>query len=155
MHLNSLSEKKKKLAEEAASLERRLQELTAETQSLQARLNSARGGLAVLSELEAEEAALPSKRATDSLLQIPSIKLRDAVLKAATALKRFTREDLEQWIRSNYPQVQFNKKSVDGPLRDLMTAANVVVLRRNTGNKIPAIYGFKEPTGGGSKQPSA
>jgi hypothetical protein len=154
MHLNSLSEKKKKLADEAVSLERRLQELTTETQSVQARLNSARGGLAVLSELEAEEASVPSKRATESLLQIPAIKLREAVLKAATALKRFTREDLEQWIRSNYPQLQFNKKSVDGPLRNLMTAANVVVLRRNTGNKIPAVYGFKEPAGGGNKQPS-
>lgn len=154
MHLNYLTEKKAKLAADVSSIERRLQELTAETESLQAKLNAARGGLAVLSELEAEQTSLPSKRATDTLLQIPAIKLRDAIDRATTALRRFSREDLEQWIRSNYPQVEFSKKSVDGPLRALMANGKVVVLRRNTGNKIPAIYGLNEPTEGGSEQPT-
>jgi chromosome segregation ATPase len=154
MNLNSLAEKKTKLEAEVSSLERRLQELTAETESVQAKLNGARGGLAVLTELVAEQISLPSRRATDTLLQIPAIKLRDTIERATTALRKFSREDLEQWIRSNYPQVQFSKKSIDGPLRGLMAAGKVVVLRRNTGNKIPAIYGLKEQAEGANKQPN-
>jgi len=98
----------------------------------------------MLSDLEILLAAASPKRSTENFLQIPVVKLGETVLKAAVALKKFTRQDLDQWIRSNYPHLEFNKKSVDGPLRDLMTAGKVVMLRRNTGNKIPAVYGLKE-----------
>jgi hypothetical protein len=140
----NLEEMKSKLNEDVGNWERRLQELLVETRYAEAKLSEARGGLLVISKLEAEQVPLSSKRNAESLLQIPAVKLVDAVRKATVALKRFTRDDLEEWIRSNYPQLQFSKKSVDGPIRELMADGAVVILRRNTGNKIPAVYGLKE-----------
>ena len=147
MHLN-IPEKKARLEVEVASLERRLQEARANVESLEADLNKARGGLAVLAELETEQASAPSRRNTEHLLQIPAVRLGDAVGKATTALQKFTRDDLEQWIRSNYPQLQFSSKSIDGPLQELRADGAVVMLRRNTGNKVQAIYGVKGTSAG-------
>jgi hypothetical protein len=109
-------------------------------------LNSARGGLAVLNELEAEH----TNHSTETLLQLPDVTLRQALHDAAAALKQFTRPELQRWIQSKYPQMRFKAKSMYSPLEDLVTAGKVVMLRRNNGNRVPAVYGLKESAEGQS-----
>lgn len=140
MQVNQLVEKKAKVEAEISSLERRLQELADETDSIRDKLNSARGGLAILNELEAEH----TNRSTETLLQLPEVTLRQAIHDAAGALKQFTRPELQRWIQSKYPQMRFKARSLYTPLEDLVTAGKLVMLRRNSGNKVPAVYGFKE-----------
>lgn len=147
MNLNSLTEKQARLAAEVSSLEQRLQELAAETQSVQAKWNVARGGLAVLSELEAEQ----NDRSSETLLQFPGLNLRTAIHKAAGALKKFTLREIEEWIRSKYPHLKFKAKSIYFPMDDLVAAGKVVTLRRRNG-KMPAVYEFKEQARRGDKK---
>jgi hypothetical protein len=137
-----LKDRIEELEKAMVMLEQRHASLLGDLKNAEAELNQARGRLFELRRLDEEQALAAAKRNPEAFLQIPSIKLADAVEKAAVALRQFKREDLEDWIRSNYPQMQFSRKSVDRPMRDLMAAGKIILLRPNTGNKIPAIYGW-------------
>jgi hypothetical protein len=144
MQVNKVVEKKAALEGEISTLENRLQELAVEADSIRSRLQAARGGLAVLNELEAEQ----TDRSSESLLGLPVVTLREAIHDGAGALKKFTCSELERFIQSKYPHLQFKTKSMYFPLDALVKTGEVTILRPHRGKRAPTVYGVKESAEG-------
>jgi hypothetical protein len=98
-----------------------------------------RGNLQLIEELIAKVPRSTTPSVAARLMAEPQLKLHDLVKAQARLLRQFTKGDLWNGIKQEAPHANFEKKSIDKPLRDLLVKGNVKELRRGIGNQ-PHVY---------------
>ncbi len=132
-----------------SDLETRRVQVAEELKRLELRMEFLRGQLAAFDEIEGSplnesSANSPSASAAKQLLSTPPISVGKAILQGMIALREFTKADVIKWVRSTHPLLKFSDRSWGRPLRDMMDKGEVVLLRKNAGNKTQAVYGLKK-----------
>lgn len=120
-------------------------ELIDEIKAVERRLGLLREMFKLVKRLEADTASNGESSGLDveGLLRGPAVTVREAVRAAATAMRKFTRPSLVEWIKTNHPTLEFSPKSVDRPLNEMVDKGEVVILKKNIGRKSHAVYGLK------------
>jgi hypothetical protein len=122
------------------------QQVADELRTLELRMEFLRGQLAALDDIEGgsvldKDSSVPTT--AKQLLGTPSISIGKAIRQGMIALHEFTKDDVLEWVRSTYPTLKFSDRSWGRPLREMMDQGKVVCLKKNVGNKTPAVYGLK------------
>ncbi len=117
-----------------------------ELKSVELRAEFLRGQLAILDELDgltpAPSQPLSRNPASGKSLAAPPTGAAEAMRQGMRALRKFTKADVMEWIRSTHPRLSFNERSWRRPLSRMMHKGEVVVLKKNVGNK-GAVYAIK------------
>jgi hypothetical protein len=120
-----LTKKKQALAEAVVSLERQLDE--------------ARRQLTLAEQWEAESLNIPlvadRARATNG-----HVTLFDLVCKAAAALRKFSKRDIESRLREDNPGKKFNLKSLDRPIQAMVETGRIKLSEQGGGSRKQNIY---------------
>ncbi len=131
-----------------------LKQVTQQQKVLEMRAEYLRGLLAGLEAAQKQSSSsgkgsVPIRSAAKELLSGPSVSVGSAIRQGMRALRQFTKSDAIGWVRSTYPTLEFSDRSWARPLREMMDKGEVVVLKKNVGNKSEAVYGIKEKTSAG------
>jgi len=125
-----------------------MQQITEELKVTEMKVQFLRGQLAGLEE--AHNATLPPAKGTGEpksvarkLLSTPAVSIGSAMRQGMIALREFTKNDVIQWVRSTYPSLEFSERSWGRPLAEMKEKGEVVLLKKNLGNKAEAVYGIK------------
>jgi hypothetical protein len=118
---------------ERKRLEGERQQLNEERTRWEAKWNTNQSNLALLDRLSGEDGA-----------EDAPMTLIKAGVEAMKALKRFTRSQMVDRIRADYPDLQFSDSSVVKPIRRAMASRNVRMVQAHQGNKAQAIYEWSD-----------
>ena len=78
-----------------------------------------------------------------NLLEEVRIPLAEAATEGMKALGEFSKRQLYNWMRNKYPGLQFSIKSLDRVFGQVISKGKVHLIKKNIGNKYPAVYQWK------------
>jgi hypothetical protein len=132
------------------NLNAKRRQLEEQLQDTELAASKIRAKLELIDEIENDEGPVPVSPASEieRLMQKSSIKMEDAVREAVRNLRHFTRYSLVDWITKNHPSLEFSPKSVGKPLQEMLKRGEVQMIKKNVGNKSPAVYAFKGKAAG-------
>jgi hypothetical protein len=131
-------------------LSQKIRGVKTELESLERQAAKLRGQLEVYEQWEAELAVETMRsRVPSAGDDAPTVKVANVAREGITALPQFTRPSLVDWIRKQYPNLDFSPKSIGKPLQEMLQSGEVVMIRENAGNKTPAVYAYKRKASAG------